>query len=146
MLDMVLFYNLVKALRPGAHLLLVGDADQLPSVGPGNMLRDLIASGAVPVARLRELFRQARRSRIVTAAHQINAGAMPDLANNRDGDLFFLRRTIPRQRRDTDLRPGGGADPGPLRLRSAHRYPGDQPDAPRRARGGRPSTSACRRA
>jgi len=95
MLDLLLFYALVKALRPGAHLLLVGDADQLPSVGPGNILRDLIASGAIPVLRLRELFRQAQRSRIVTAAHRINAGEMPDLRNDRDGDLFFIQEHDP---------------------------------------------------
>lgn len=95
MLDQMLLYNLLKALGPHAHLLLVGDADQLPSVGPGNVLRDLIDSGAVPVTRLTELFRQARRSRIVTAAHQINAGIWPDLANQRDGDLFFLHAHQP---------------------------------------------------
>jgi exodeoxyribonuclease V alpha subunit len=90
MLDIVLFYNLLKALRPQAHLLLVGDADQLPSVGPGNVLRDIIASGTVPVVELRELFRQAQASRIVQAAYQINAGLVPDLANRADSDLFFL--------------------------------------------------------
>jgi exodeoxyribonuclease V alpha subunit len=95
MLDLVLFYNLVKALQPSAHLLLVGDADQLPSVGPGNVLRDLIASGAIPVVALTELFRQARRSRIVTAAHQINAGDVPIWTNARDGDLFLLREEQP---------------------------------------------------
>lgn len=91
MLDSILLYNLVKALKPQAHLLLVGDADQLPSIGPGNVLRDLIASGRVPVVALRELFRQAQRSRIVTAAHQIQRGEMPLIANARDEDLFFVR-------------------------------------------------------
>ncbi|HWE64414.1 MAG TPA: ATP-dependent RecD-like DNA helicase, partial [Chloroflexota bacterium] len=95
MLDIVLFYNLIKALQPSAHLLLVGDADQLPSVGPGNVLRDLIASGVLPVVALRELFRQAQQSRIVTTAHQINAGQVPAWANARDGDLFLLREEDP---------------------------------------------------
>jgi exodeoxyribonuclease V alpha subunit len=100
MLDIVLLYNLLKALGPTAHLLLVGDADQLPSVGPGNVLRDLIASEVVPVARLTELFRQARQSRIITTAHQVNAGILPDLANQHDGDLFFLREEQPQRALD----------------------------------------------
>jgi exodeoxyribonuclease V alpha subunit len=74
MLDLFLAYSLMKAVKPDAQLLLVGDIDQLPSVGPGNVLRDLIVSQCVPVARLTQVFRQAQASQIVTNAHQINIG------------------------------------------------------------------------
>jgi exodeoxyribonuclease V alpha subunit len=77
MLDLILANNLLKALRPGTHLLLVGDVDQLPSVGAGDVLRDVIASGTVPVTRLTQIFRQAADSLIITNAHKINAGKMP---------------------------------------------------------------------
>ena len=79
MLDMVLTYSLLKAVPKDAQVLFVGDVDQLPSVGPGNVLRDLIDSGAVPVARLTQVFRQAAESLIITNAHAINAGRMPQL-------------------------------------------------------------------
>jgi len=79
MLDMVLTYSLLKAVPPEAQIVFVGDVDQLPSVGPGNVLRDLIDSGAVPVARLTQVFRQAAESLIITNAHAINAGRMPEL-------------------------------------------------------------------
>ena len=91
MLDLVLFYHLLKAVPPEAHLLLVGDADQLPSVGPGNVLRDLIGSQAVPTVALSELFRQVRGSQIVVAAHTVNAGTVPNITNAPDHDLFFVR-------------------------------------------------------
>ncbi len=77
MLDIVLAYHLFRALAPGAHLLLVGDVDQLPSVGAGDVLRDIIASGGVPVTRLTAIFRQAAGSYIITNAHRINRGEMP---------------------------------------------------------------------
>ena len=77
MVDILLFYHLLKALPPDAHLLLVGDADQLPPVGPGNVLRDLLRSESMPTVRLTELFRQAQQSQIVVNAHRINAGQMP---------------------------------------------------------------------
>ncbi len=77
MLDIVLAYHLFKALAPGTHLLLVGDVDQLPSVGAGDVLRDIIASGTVPVTRLTRIFRQAADSYIITNAHRINRGEMP---------------------------------------------------------------------
>ncbi len=77
MLDIVLAYHLFKALAPGTHLLLVGDVDQLPSVGAGDVLRDIIASGSVPVTRLTRIFRQAAGSYIITNAHRINRGEMP---------------------------------------------------------------------
>jgi exodeoxyribonuclease V alpha subunit len=77
MLDLILANTLLKALQPGTHLLLVGDVDQLPSVGAGDVLRDVIASGTVPVTRLTQIFRQAADSLIITNAHKINAGEMP---------------------------------------------------------------------
>ena len=79
MLDMVLTYSLLKAVPEHAQVVFVGDVDQLPSVGPGNVLRDLIDSGAVPVARLTQVFRQAAESLIITNAHAINSGRMPEL-------------------------------------------------------------------
>jgi exodeoxyribonuclease V alpha subunit len=78
MVDVPLMASLLAAIPPEAALLLVGDVDQLPSVGPGEVLADVIASGALPVARLTEVFRQAASSRIITTAHAINAGTMPD--------------------------------------------------------------------
>lgn len=77
MIDLILMNNVLKAVHPAGHLLLVGDADQLPSVGAGNVLRDLIASGAVPVTTLDVIFRQAADSTIITNAHRINRGQMP---------------------------------------------------------------------
>lgn len=91
MLDILLFYHLMKAVPPEAHLLLVGDADQLPAVGPGNVLRDLIQSERIPTITLTDLFRQARGSHIVLAAHAINQGHMPSMANDADHDFFFIR-------------------------------------------------------
>jgi len=89
MVDVLLMNHLLKAIPPGGRLILVGDADQLHSVGSGNVLRDLIASGSVPVARLEEIFRQARESAIVVNAHRINHGEMP-VVNERDKDFFFI--------------------------------------------------------
>ena len=74
MVDVPLMNHLLRALPPSASLLLVGDVDQLPSVGPGMVLRNLIDSGVVPVVRLTEVFRQAAHSRIITTAHRINEG------------------------------------------------------------------------
>ena len=79
MLDLFLAYSLIKAVAAGAQLLLVGDIDQLPSVGPGSVLADLIKSGRVPVVRLTQVFRQAQQSAIITAAHQINRGQYPTI-------------------------------------------------------------------
>ena len=92
MVDAPLMARLLNALPDGAHLLLVGDADQLPSVGPGAVLHDLIAAGNVPCVRLDEVFRQAARSRIITAAHAINRGEMPELRAAADADFFFIER------------------------------------------------------
>lgn len=91
MVDIFLMRALLRALRPGTKLILVGDADQLPSVGAGNVLRDLIDSGALPVVCLDEIFRQGRESHIVVNAHRINRGAYP-VIRNRDTDFFLERR------------------------------------------------------
>jgi exodeoxyribonuclease V alpha subunit len=96
MLDVELAAHLFEAVPPGCRLVLVGDSDQLPSVGPGNVLGDLIASRAVPVVRLDHIFRQAERSRIVVNAHRINAGKMPVVdTDDPDTDFFFVARDDP---------------------------------------------------
>jgi exodeoxyribonuclease V alpha subunit len=96
MVDVLLMQSLLKAAPDGAALLIVGDIDQLPSVGPGQVLADIIASGAVPVVRLTEVFRQAAQSLIITAAHQINRGFMPDLGRPEDGaDFYFVPAADP---------------------------------------------------
>jgi exodeoxyribonuclease V alpha subunit len=95
MVDILLFYHLLKALPPDSHLLLVGDADQLPSVGPGNVLRDLLRSEAIPSVVLTELFRQAKQSQIVVNAHRINAGQMPSLKRDAGSDFFFVPEEDP---------------------------------------------------
>lgn len=91
MLDILLFYHLLKAVPAESHLVLVGDADQLPAVGPGNVLRDLIASEIIPTVTLTDLFRQAQGSQIVLAAHQVNRGEEPNIANGEDQDLYFIQ-------------------------------------------------------
>jgi exodeoxyribonuclease V alpha subunit len=93
MVDVPLMRALLRALPDEAALLLVGDVDQLPSVGPGQVLADIIASGAVPVVRLTEVFRQAAESRIIVNAHRINQGLMPDLAPVENGDFHFVDAT-----------------------------------------------------
>lgn len=90
MLDLSLAYNLLKALKPGTHLLLVGDVDQLPSVGAGDVLRDVIRSGIAPVTRLSVIFRQAADSHIITNAHRINQGQMPFFAAGSQESDFYL--------------------------------------------------------
>src|SRR5271156_4438952 len=85
-----------KALPDRAALLIVGDIDQLPSVGPGQVLADVIASDAVPVIRLTEVFRQAAQSRIITSAHRINQGSIPDLGPpGADSDFYFVQADEP---------------------------------------------------
>lgn len=91
MLDLPLTFALLSALPDGCRLVLVGDANQLPSVGPGNVFSDIIKSGAVHTVRLTEIFRQARESAIIRAAHAVNTGEMPELSK-RDSDMFFLKR------------------------------------------------------
>src|SRR5262249_11266319 len=90
MVDVPLMRALLRALPDRAALLLVGDVDQLPSVGPGRVLADIIASGAVPVVRLTEISRQAAESRIIVNAHRINQGLMPELAPVESGDFYFV--------------------------------------------------------
>ncbi|MBQ9347698.1 MAG: ATP-dependent RecD-like DNA helicase, partial [Oscillibacter sp.] len=100
MVDLPLFSALLRALRPGTRLVLVGDADQLPSVGPGNVFSDLIRSGRVHTVFLREVFRQAERSAIIRNAHAVNLGQTPNLSNDQ-GDFFFLPRRDPQRAADT---------------------------------------------
>ena len=96
MVDVLLMQALLKAVPDNAALLIVGDIDQLPSVGPGQVLADIIASGAVPVVRLTEIFRQAAQSRIITSAHKINQGSIPDLGKPEgDSDFYFVKADDP---------------------------------------------------
>ncbi len=90
MIDIVLMNSLLKAIPPAMRLIMVGDIDQLPSVGAGNVLRDIIDSGAFPVVRLTRIFRQAQTSRIIMNAHLINEGKMPDISNGKNTDFFFM--------------------------------------------------------
>lgn len=92
MIDILLFYNLMKAIPSKMRLILVGDIDQLPSVGAGNVLRDIIDSQQIPVVRLTRIFRQAQSSRIVMNAHAINAGQFPNIKNGLDTDFFFINQ------------------------------------------------------
>lgn len=91
MVDITLMHAILKALKPDCRILLVGDADQLPSVGPGNVFSDIIRSGVVPTVHLTEIFRQKADSRIVRNAHMIDRGEHPDF-NENSGDFFRLRR------------------------------------------------------
>ena len=96
MVDVSLMQSLLKAVPDHAALLIVGDIDQLPSVGPGQVLADIIGSGAVPTVRLTEVFRQAAMSRIITNAHLINQGRMPDLAKpDGEADFYFVAAADP---------------------------------------------------
>jgi exodeoxyribonuclease V alpha subunit len=96
MVDVMLMQALMKAVPDKAALLIVGDIDQLPSVGPGQILADVISSGAVPVIRLTEVFRQAAQSRIITSAHRINQGSMPDLSSpGTESDFYFVQADEP---------------------------------------------------
>ena len=95
MIDIILMNSLLKAIPAHMRLILVGDIDQLPSVGPGNVLRDIIDSGQIPVVRLTRIFRQAQSSRIITNAHRINQGYFPDISNGKDTDFFFIQKEDP---------------------------------------------------
>ena len=95
MIDVVLMYSLLKAVPDTMRLILVGDVDQLPSVGAGNVLRDIIDSNAFPVIRLTRIFRQAASSRIITNAHKINHGEFPDLSNRKGTDFFYQNVETP---------------------------------------------------
>ena len=91
MVDILLMYSLLRAIKPGTRVILVGDSDQLPSVGAGNVLKDMIESNVINVVRLNEIFRQARESMIVVNAHKINKGE-PLFLNSKGKDFFFLRK------------------------------------------------------
>lgn len=96
MIDIVLFSHLLRAVRSSSSLVLVGDADQLPSVGPGNVLRDVIESAIAPVIRLNQIFRQARQSEIVLNAHRIIGGSMPEFhASESQRDFYFIQQKEP---------------------------------------------------
>lgn len=101
MIDLLLMNNLMKAIPAGMRLVLVGDIDQLPSVGAGNVLRDIIDSKRIPVIRLTRIFRQAQESRIVMSAHAINKGVFPDTSNGNHTDFFFIQQEEPEQAVDT---------------------------------------------
>lgn len=97
MIDIILMNALLKAVPAAMRVILVGDIDQLPSVGAGNVLRDIMDSGCFPVIRLTRIFRQAQTSRIVMNAHRINEGRLPDLSNGRDTDFFFVAKEEPEE-------------------------------------------------
>ena len=96
MVDVYLFNTLIKRIQPSVKLILVGDSDQLPSVGAGNVLKDVISSGVVPVVRLERIYRQSGESLIVENAHRINAGKMPELGSKNE-DFFFVRAGTPQE-------------------------------------------------
>jgi exodeoxyribonuclease V alpha subunit len=100
MCDVLLFESLLRAIEPGTSLLIVGDADQLPSIGPGQVLQDIIDSGAVPVASLKTVYRQGSGSTIITNAHRINSGELPDLSNAEGSDFFFFNARDSEHARD----------------------------------------------
>lgn len=97
MMDLLLMYHLLKAIPDDTTLVLVGDVHQLPSVGPGHVLKDCISCGTIPVVRLQEIFRQAQESKIITSSHAINKGTMPDIKNNghTQQDFYFLEKEDP---------------------------------------------------
>lgn len=99
MVDTILMHHLLKAVPVNASLVLVGDVDQLPSVGAGNVLKDIIDSGAIPAVKLTEIFRQSRESLIITNAHKVNTGEMPLLSFDKDSprDFYFLELEQPEQ-------------------------------------------------
>ena len=117
MIDVPLMHKLIQALPERAHLLMVGDSDQLPSVGPGSALADIIRSEIVPVVHLTEVFRQAASSRIITNAHRVNAGQMPDLQLPAEAtDFFFIEREEPESIQATILELARERIPGKLQL------------------------------
>lgn len=97
MIDTYLMYSLLKAIPNHCRVIFVGDINQLPSVGPGNVLRDMIASKTISVTLLTEIYRQAAGSRIITNAHKINSGTFPDINNHSDSDFFFLEANTPEE-------------------------------------------------
>jgi len=97
MIDTSLMTDLLRAVSSYTTLVLVGDADQLPSIGPGSVLRDIISSGRIPTIRLKEIFRQAASSKIVQNAHLINTGKIPNTSNERSGNFFFIKKKTPEE-------------------------------------------------
>ena len=97
MIDTLLMYQLLRAIPNTARVIFVGDINQLPSVGPGNVLRDIITTKSVPVTTLNEIFRQAAGSRIITNAHRINQGVFPDISNHSDSDFYFIEAEEPEE-------------------------------------------------
>ena len=107
MIDAVLMYHLLQAVALDTRVILVGDVNQLPSVGPGNLLKDIIASGTIPQVTLRQIFRQARESRIVTNAHRINAGRLPDISpapKDAVTDFYFIHQEDPQKILETIIK------------------------------------------
>ena len=105
MVDVQLMHKLLKAVPANAHLIFVGDVDQLPSVGPGMVLANLIESGVVPIVRLTEIFRQAAKSHIITNAHRINEGRMPEFGDKtQESDFYFVEREEPETIQSTLIR------------------------------------------
>ena len=120
---------------PNCSLLLVGDRNQLPSVGPGSVLKDVIASGLAPVVELTQVYRQAGQSRIVTNAHRINRGELPEISNAAGGDFFFIERASPEDVVATIKQLVSQRLIGNFRHHRHQRDPGPEPDEPRAARG-----------
>jgi ATP-dependent exoDNAse (exonuclease V) alpha subunit len=128
MVDVLLMHALLKAIPNAPALWVVGDVDQLPSVGPGQVLADVIASGAVSVVRLTEVFRQAAKSQIIVNAHRINDGVFPDLRRpESESDFYFVEAGEPRAPHR-----GAGKNPHSSLARPHPRYPGAVPDEPGR--------------
>ncbi len=90
MIDLILMHNLLKAVHSNTKIILIGDVNQLPSVGPGNVLKDIINSGAVPVVKLQKIYRQAKTSNIILNSHKINSGEIPELKASKNSDFFFI--------------------------------------------------------
>ena len=131
MVDVPLMHSLVRAVPNRAGLILVGDVDQLPSVGPGTVLQDLIESGVVPVVRLTEVFRQAADSQIITNAHRIRRGQMPDMrGTDPTSDFHFVERDDPEKIAATLVKLVQERIPGTLPSRPDPRCSGSLPDEP----------------
>lgn len=95
MIDTILMYNLLKAIPNEMAVIMIGDADQLPSVNAGNVLNDIINSNVIPVVKLSKIYRQSELSQIITYSHQINTGEIPNLSNKNNSDFFFINESEP---------------------------------------------------
>ena len=144
MLDLLLTNHMLKALHPATHLLLVGDVDQLPSVGAGNVLRDVIDSQKVPVVSLDLIFRQAQTSMIITNAHRINQGQMPAFPKG-DTDFYLFTQDDPDKAAELVVEIVKTRIPRKFGYDPMRRYPGAEPDASRGGGGGQPEPASCRR-